>query len=76
MVIAGPRGLAAKPALSGGLWRDLKRGMTAGEVRGLLGEPNRVEAGILLTYWYYANNSHVLFDAKTMKVDGWTEPQR
>jgi hypothetical protein len=33
-------------------WRSLKRGMSEADVKGLLGEPHRVDAGAM-TLWYY-----------------------
>ena len=55
-------------------WRRLRLGMTADEVRALLGEPDNVDAGSYMTTWSYPDFSHVTF--KSEKVDGWSEPHR
>ena len=58
-------------------WRRLRREMTMDEVRALLGEPERVEAGGL-TYWYwddYPAGPRVYFDSRS-KLQGWSEPGR
>lgn len=55
-------------------WRRIKRGMGETEVKQLLGEPNKIDAGVAFTYWKYHGYSYVMFDIKTMKVDGWKEP--
>ncbi len=62
-------------------WRRLKKDMTMEQVEALLGEPDSVDAGILLVYWRYGDGGyaglrgHVLFDADTSRVDGWSEPK-
>jgi hypothetical protein len=43
------------------------------EVRALLGEPERVNAGYVTT-WHYPHLSQVTFIAD--KADGWSEPRR
>lgn len=56
-------------------WRRLRRGMTADEVRALLGEPQRVLApSAYMTLWYYPNQGNVSFTSE--QVDGWSEPAR
>ena len=52
-------------------WRRLRLGMKMDEVRALLGEPERVDAGYV-TYWRWtdANVSFV-----SGKLDGWSEPR-
>ena len=52
-------------------WRRLRLGMKMDEVRALLGEPERVEAGYV-TYWRWtdANVSFV-----SGKLQGWSEPR-
>jgi transposase len=53
-------------------WRQLRRGMTMDEVKELLGEPERVEAG-LVTYWRWAHaNVYFMSD----ELAGWSEPER
>jgi hypothetical protein len=54
-------------------WRRLRRSMTMEEVRALLGEPERVQAGYT-TVWYYPNSAHIMFDAD--KADSWLEPRQ
>ena len=53
-------------------WRRLRLGMKMDEVRALLGEPERVDAGYV-TYWRWtgANVSFI-----SGKLEGWSEPQR
>jgi hypothetical protein len=53
-------------------WRRLRLGMTEGEVRALLGEPERIAAGSV-TFWYWAD-AHVYF--MRGKLEGWSEPSR
>src|SRR5262245_67162 len=53
-------------------WRQLRRGMKMDEVRRLLGEPLRVEAGYLTVwYWDFPGPSVRFVDDK---LDGWSEP--
>jgi outer membrane protein assembly factor BamE (lipoprotein component of BamABCDE complex) len=53
-------------------WRRLLQGMTPDQVRALLGEPERVDAGGL-TFWHW-NEAHVYFVRG--KLEGWSEPRR
>ncbi len=53
-------------------WRRLNKGMSYNDVRGILGEPSRIDTGGF-TYWHYANNGRVVF--YNDKLDGWKEPQ-
>jgi len=53
-------------------WRRLRLGMNMDEVRALLGEPERVDAGPI-TWWRW-HNGHVNF--MDGKVRGWSEPNR
>jgi hypothetical protein len=53
-------------------WRQLRQGMTMDEVRELLGEPERVDAGPV-TYWRWAD-ADVFF--MSGKLEGWSEPKR
>ena len=61
------------------VWRRLRQGMSAEEVRQLLGEPKRVDSGPALTYWYYSESGgtgpYVLFSSDSLTVNGWTEPK-
>lgn len=57
-------------------WRRLRRGMRMDDVRAVLGEPGRVDAGSVRTYWYYPNGAHAYFDADSGRLDGWSEPAR
>jgi hypothetical protein len=52
-------------------WRRLHLGMKMDEVRALLGEPERVDAGYV-TFWRWpgANVSFI-----SGKLDGWSEPR-
>jgi hypothetical protein len=71
-----PTGAATVPPtpVSGGLqnWRRLRIGMRMQEVRDLLGEPERVDAGYV-TYWRWDNANVRFVDGR---VDGWSEPGR
>ena len=51
-------------------WRQLRMGMRMNEVRALLGEPERVDAGPL-TFWRWPAGDVVFTDDK---VSGWSEP--
>jgi len=53
-------------------WRKLNRGMSYNDVRGLLGEPLRIEGGGV-AYWMYSNNGRVTFVMDTLS--SWNEPQ-
>jgi outer membrane protein assembly factor BamE (lipoprotein component of BamABCDE complex) len=53
-------------------WRKLNRGMSYDEVRGILGEPLRIEGGGIAT-WRYSNNGSVTFIRD--KLSSWDEPQ-
>ena len=52
-------------------WRRLHLGMKMDEVRALLGEPERVEAGYV-TYWRWTNASVSFISGK---LEGWSEPR-
>lgn len=54
-------------------WRRLHLGMKMDEVRKLLGEPERVDAGYV-TFWRWADAASVEF--MDGKVSGWSEPRR
>ena len=51
-------------------WRRLRRGMSMDQVRELLGEPERVDAGYI-TFWRWPDGDVNFIDSK---VDGWSEP--
>jgi len=53
-------------------WRGLKNGMSYNNVRGLLGEPERIDGGTI-ALWNYPNFGNVTFTFD--KVTGWREPQ-
>ena len=53
-------------------WRSLKKGMSDDDVRAILGEPDRIEGGIL-TRWLFTNRGYVRFYED--KLDGWSEPR-
>ena len=53
-------------------WRRLQLGMRMDEVRTLLGEPKRVDAGPI-TFWRWGDANVYFMDEK---VTGWSEPQR
>ena len=53
-------------------WRKLNRGMSYNDVRGLLGEPLRIEGGGV-AFWMYSNNGRVTFVRDTLS--SWNEPQ-
>jgi hypothetical protein len=60
-----------------GNWRRLRRGMTTTQVRAIIGEPDKVEAGSSMTIWTWGkfpDYATVRFDDD--KLDGWTEPGR
>jgi hypothetical protein len=59
-------------------WRRLRHGMTMDQVRTLLGEPERVEAGSRLTFWRWGGDfgAHVQLDSRSGKVESWSEPRR
>ena len=64
--------LANEGAKSIANWRKLNRGMSYNDVRGLLGEPLRIEGGGIAT-WRYASNGNVVFIRD--KLSSWDEPQ-
>ncbi len=56
-------------------WRRLRVGMSQAEVRGILGEPGKINVAPPVTLWLYpdALGGNVVFDEKE-KVQGWNEP--
>ena len=62
-----------------GSWRLLRRGMTMEQVKGILGEPEKVDAQPVFTYWRWGEfptGGDVEFDVNTDRVAGWSEPSR
>jgi hypothetical protein len=59
-------------------WRRLRRGMAMEEVAQLLGEPEKVNAGSTLTFWYwgYPSGGDVQFETSSGRVHGWSEPSQ
>ena len=54
-------------------WRKLKTGMGYDEVRKILGEPHRIEGGIV-AHWYFQNGSNVTFIND--ELQSWNEPKQ
>lgn len=54
-------------------WRKLLTGMDTSDVKNILGEPHRVDGGVLAT-WYYRNDGKVFFYKR--KVERWIEPMQ
>jgi hypothetical protein len=48
------------------------------EVRSILGDPDKVEVGQLVTLWYYdyPKGGRVRFSSEQHIVEGWTEPEK
>lgn len=55
-------------------WRALKRGMSDGDVRSLLGEPTSVDVIGPYSVWRYPDFGQVQF-GRTDQVEGWSEPR-
>jgi hypothetical protein len=53
-------------------WRKLTTSMGPNDVRKILGEPSRLDGGIV-AYWYYQNGGKVTF--VNNKVSSWEEPE-
>jgi outer membrane murein-binding lipoprotein Lpp len=53
-------------------WRSLKKGMSYDDVRGLLGEPERISGGTI-THWFYPNAGRVVYYDD--RLDHWSEPR-
>lgn len=57
------------------VWRQLKKEMTANDVRKLLGEPKKISTGAW-TYWYYSEDTgHSFVKFWQDRVEGWEEPE-
>ena len=53
-------------------WRSLKKGMSYDDVRGFLGEPERISGGTI-TDWFYPNAGRVVYYDD--RLDHWSEPR-
>lgn len=53
-------------------WRRISTGMNPSEVRKILGEPYRVNGGVMAT-WEYQNNGRIVFFNEN--VHHWMEPR-
>ena len=76
--VGAPGGIPRPNWRNVSLWRGLFKGMSKEGVRGLLGEPGKVEeSGGALTFWYYGypSGGSVTFDRDSNgSVWGWSEP--
>ena len=54
-------------------WRRLETAMNTDTVRGILGEPQRLDGGDL-AIWYYQNGGRITF--MDGKVHNWSEPRK
>lgn len=77
---AAPRAVPAagtdSPAsLAPAQWHALKRGMSWGQVIGVLGKPGKKRVGTMSEVWFYpdADGGSVEFD-RDGRVSGWSEP--
>jgi len=52
-------------------WRKLTTGMDTSDVQRILGAPQRVDGGVIAS-WYYENGGRVIYYKG--KVDRWEEP--
>jgi hypothetical protein len=80
---ATPAPVATKPPSAGAdqwrdksRWRMLKAGMTPADVEKVLGEPEKVSHATMIIFWYwgYPTGGTVQFDARTQRLEAWTEP--
>ena len=57
-------------------WPKIPKGISMKEVSALLGEPEKVNSGTALVFWYwgYPGGGNVRFGTETGLVEGWTEP--
>jgi hypothetical protein len=58
-------------------WRSLWRGMTEDDVRSVLGEPQKIDAGPVITIWHYdyPRGGSVRLSSSDHRVEGWREPE-
>lgn len=54
-------------------WKKLATDMDPGDVKTILGKPQRINRGAMTT-WYYPNGGRVIIFKGT--VDSWTEPRK
>ena len=66
---------ATRPWQTKQAWRRLRKGMTQAEVKSILGEPGKIDAGSVISFWYYPDilGGNVTFDGSE-RVEGWREP--
>ena len=66
---------ASPPSMAPAKWHALKRGMSWGQVVGLLGKPGKKRVGTMNEIWYYpdTDGGSVEFD-RDGRVSGWIEP--
>lgn len=55
-------------------WRTLRRGMKEGEVRSILGEPQKIDSYPSWSSWGYPGGGNVRFGRED-QLDGWSEPR-
>jgi len=55
-------------------WRRLQKGMSMAQVTRLLGEPDQVSTLTYTIIWRFGGGN-VTFDARSNRVDGWSEPR-
>jgi outer membrane protein assembly factor BamE (lipoprotein component of BamABCDE complex) len=67
---------AAEVSQSTRNWRQLRMGMTEGDVEQLLGVPGKVDANQYSTTWYYGYpvGGTVRFGGSSRTVESWREP--
>jgi hypothetical protein len=54
-------------------WRRLRLGLSAIEVRNLLGEPAAIAVDPLTSVWVYPSGARVTFGTETRRLEGWSE---
>lgn len=52
-------------------WKLMRKGLSAGDVRKILGEPSRTLAGAIV-FWFYPNDGRVALIND--QVNSWTDP--
>ena len=68
-------GTGSPASLAPAQWHALKRGMSWGQVIGVLGKPGKKRVGTMSEIWFYpdADGGSVEFD-RDGRVSGWSEP--